>query len=109
MVAVATAASLPPARRRLVRIMQEVNFGWIEDLPIRDGQPVFDPAPTVVRQVKFGADNLPRSESRLADFALKQHVVELFTVLDRIGDGMIRRIEVRHGLPFTMTMEESAA
>ena len=54
-VAVATAASLPPARRRLLTLMQELNFGWIENLSVQDGDPVFDPPPTVVRQVKFGA------------------------------------------------------
>ena len=109
MVVASVLASHSPARRRLIRLLQEVNFGWHENLSVRGGQPVFDPAPTVVRQVKFGGDNLPRSESRLADFNLKQPVGELFAHLDRIGDGVILRLEVRHGLPFAMTLEEPIA
>jgi len=89
--------------------MQELNFGWIENLSIRDGEPAFDPPPTVVRQFKFGADNLPRAESRLADFPLKHPVGELFAQMDRVGTGMIRRIDVQKGLPFTMLLEEPIA
>ena len=109
MVAVANAASLPPARRRLVSLMQDMNFGAIEGLTVRDGQPVFAPPPTVVRQIKLGSDSGPRPESRLNDFALKREVTELFSHFDRIGAGTIRTLEVRHGLPFSMKLEEPAA
>ena len=39
-----TKRSLSPARRRLVELMQEVNFGRIKSLRILDGDPTFDPA-----------------------------------------------------------------
>jgi len=108
-VAVATAASLPPARRRLVTLMQELNFGWIENLRVRGGQPVFDPPPTVVRQVKFGGENGPRPEVAWEDFVLKAQVRELLVQMEAMGDGVIRCIEVKHGLPFKMTVEEITA
>lgn len=33
-------------------MMQEINFGRIERLIIRDGQPVLDPAPRIIRDIK---------------------------------------------------------
>lgn len=42
---VTTKASLTPARRRLLELMQEINFGRIEGLAVRGGEPVLDPPP----------------------------------------------------------------
>jgi len=42
-------AALSPARRRLVELMQEINYGRIERLEVRDGEPVFDPPRTTGR------------------------------------------------------------
>lgn len=102
-------ASLPPAGERLVRLMQELNFGQVRDLVVRDGEPVFDPPPRVVREVKFGGENGPRPEAAKADFALKVQVRELFAQLEALGDGLVECIEVKHGLPFKMTVEEVTA
>lgn len=102
-------AALSPARRRLVELLQHVNFGRIEDLNVFEGEPVFDPPPRVMREIKFGGDNGPRAEAAAIDFALKSQVVELLQCLDRIGDGTIDVLEVKHGLPFRMTVAEAAA
>ncbi len=109
MTTVAMAASLPPARRRLVKIMQVLNFGRIEGLIVRHGEPAFDPRPRIVREVKFAGENGPRPESAKEDFMLKAEVQELFAQMEAMGDGVIRCIEVKHGLPFKMTVEEDAA
>ena len=109
MVKTPTASSLPPARRRLVRLMQALTFGRIEGLAISHGDPVLDPPPRVVREVKFGGENGPRPEAAKADFALKAPICELFAQMEAMGDGIIRCIEVKHGLPFKMTVEEDAA
>lgn len=98
---------LSPGRRRLVELMQRVNFGRIEGLLVRRGEPVFDDAapPRVVLEVKFGADNGPRPESGITNFALKQQVVDLFAHLDRFRDARIEALTVKHGLPFGMHVE----
>jgi hypothetical protein len=62
-----TKSSLTPESAHLVELMQAVNYGRIEDLVIRDGQPVFEPAPSVIQKVKMGADNGPRPEAVYAD------------------------------------------
>ena len=96
----ATAADLSPARRRLLTLLQTVNFGRVEGLIVRGGEPVLDPLPTVTREIKFGGENGPRAEARRADFALKDQVRDLFRLLDEVRDGVIPILVVKHGLPF---------
>ena len=100
---------LSPSRARLLELMQRLNFGFVESLAFRDGQPVFSPPPRLVREVKFGADNGPRPEADQRDFTLKARVLDLFAHLEALGSGVIRRLEVKHGLPFLMTVEEVIA
>ncbi|UYV11918.1 MAG: hypothetical protein NCW75_11485 [Phycisphaera sp.] len=96
-------------RRNLVETLQKINFGRIEGLVIRGGEPVLDPMPRIMHEFKFQADNSPRPESVKSDFLLKRQVVELFALIDQLGDGVIQSLEVRHGLPFRMTVEEVPA
>lgn len=98
--------NLSEGRRRLLRLMQDINFGAIEELEIRGGEPMFSPPPRVVREIKFGGENGPRSEVALTDFAVKSSVTELLHSLTKIGDGTVERLEVKHGVPFRMKLEE---
>src|SRR5262249_50278609 len=98
---------LSPARRRLVELMQDINFGRIERLQIRGGDPVLKPAPRVVRDWKFGGENGPRPERQSDDFALKQRLLDLFAMLDHVGDTVIDVLEVKHGLPFLASVPEA--
>lgn len=93
-------SALSPDRRRLVELCQRLNFGRIEGLEVRGGEPVFDPQPRTVREFKFAGDNGPRPESRRADCALKDQVGDLMRLLDAVGDGVIETLTVKHGLPF---------
>jgi len=90
----------------LVEQMQRINFGRIEHLPIRGGQPVWADQSRVIRKVKLGGENSPRTESGYGEFELKRQVVDLFDQLERIGDGLIHSLEIKHGLPFAMDIEE---
>jgi len=101
--------SLSTRQQRFLEWMQRLNFGCILDLAVRDGQPVFDPPPRLVREVKFGGENGPRPETAKTDFALKAQVQDLFAHLEAMGDGVVQCIEVKHGLPFKMTVEEVTA
>ena len=97
-----TKTALTGPQQRLVELMQAVNFGRVEDIVVRDGDPVLDPMPRVVREVKFGAENGPRPERDAGDFLLKAQVIELFRHLDLLSDGVVEVLEVKHGLPFRM-------
>lgn len=101
-------SSISNPRQHFVQLMQKVNFGRIENLVIKDGQPVLSPSPRVVREVKFGGENGPRPEASIEDFALKAQVVELLHYMDELQDGVIGVLEIKHGLPFRMAVEDAA-
>jgi len=101
-----TKAGLSPGQRRLLELMQEVNFGHIFGLTVCEGEPVFDPPLRVTRDIKIGGENGPRPEAHLNDFALKSKVEEFFEHLTRLGNGIVEKIEIKHGLPFRITLEE---
>jgi len=61
----------------------------------------------VVREIKFGGENGPRREMTVEDFALKSQAVELFAQLDRLGNGTVLSLEIKHGLPFRMSLKET--
>lgn len=103
-----TKSALSGARRRLLETMQRLNFGRIENLAVHAGEPAFDPAPKIVQDIKIGGENGPRPELARDDFALKSQVAELFDHLNRVGDGTVAVIEVKHGLPFRLVIEQSA-
>jgi len=46
-------SDLSSARQALVRLCQDVNFGQILDLRVRNAEPVWDPAPTVLSEVRL--------------------------------------------------------
>lgn len=89
--------------------MQRINYGRIEGLLVRCGEPVIDPPPRIVREIKFGGENGPRVEAAKSDFVLKAQVRELFAQLEALGNGVIPCIEIQRGLPFRMTVEEVCA
>ncbi len=102
-------ASLSPARRRLLELLQQVNFGRVESLVIVNGEPVFDPPTRIVREIKFGAENGPHPELGSSDFLLKSQVVELMAFFDDLQNGVIDVLEIKHGLPFRVVMTELPA
>jgi len=100
-----TKASLSGPRRRLLETMQRLNFGRIEDLEIRGGEPVYSPAPRIIQDIKLGGENGPRPELASPDFLLRSQVVEFFEHLSKLGNGSVELIEVKHGLPFKLVIE----
>lgn len=101
--------SLSASRSGLVSLMQRINFGRLEALHFRDGEPVFNPTPRLRREIKFTGENGPRRHLSSADFMLKQQVVELFDYFDQQRDGVVDVLEIKHGLPFRMVVTEEAA
>lgn len=101
-------ATLSEPQRRLVEVMQTLNFGRIEQLAICSGHPMFDPPPRVIREIKIGGENGPRPERDAGNFRLKDQVVELFQHLAQLGDGTVAVLEVKHGLPFRLLVAATA-
>lgn len=102
-------SSLSAAWVELLECMQLIRFGAIENLSIRGGEPVFDPPPCVVQDVKMSSENGPRPELKLTDFALKKQIQVFVDHIEAIHNGRIRRLEVQDGLPFRMWVERENA
>jgi len=97
---------LSHARQRLVHLLTRVHFGRIEALHICNGEPVFEPPPRVTRTLKVGGHNEPRTEAAARDLVLKASVAELLVHIEQIGDGLVERIEIAHGLPLLLEVPE---
>jgi hypothetical protein len=96
------------ARQVLVRLCQFVNYGSIEDVAIREAEPLSDPVPVIVRNLKLGVDEPPRPELTLADFALNDRIIRMLTTLDAIQSGTIRKMEVTAGIPQRISVESQS-
>jgi len=95
--------------QRLLRLFQMINFGRLEELEIRDGEPVFSPAPRIFLELKLDVEDRPRPESGIERFPLRNQVGRFFTQLAHLRDGTVECIEIRHGLPFRMVVEAMPA
>ena len=98
-------SQLSAPRQALVRLLQSLNFGSIECLEVRSAEPVFNPSPTVLVEVKLDSEPELRPELDLADFELRAEVTRLFAQLELLYDGSIERIDVRHGVPWRLVIE----
>ena len=98
--------SLDGPSRWLVDTCRQLGFGRIERLTVEKGLPCRTPSPRIVREIKFCSDGAERPSGN-GDFQLKSQVVEMLQAIARLPDGEIEAIEVKHGLPFRMIVEEA--
>ena len=50
-------AHLTPPKRRLIELMQDINFGRITNIPVRDGEPELTPDTVIEREIKLGGQS----------------------------------------------------
>lgn len=98
--------ALCPLRRRLLELMQRINFGRVQFI-VRDGQPDFTQPVLTVRTVKpASGENKPRPEARRTDFELRKEVMVLLDHVARASDGASVMVKVQHGLPVLIEIEQ---
>jgi hypothetical protein len=73
-------------RQVLIRLCQRVNYGSILNLTVIGGELSFDPAPEVLVEVRLDADERPRHELFLPDFALCTEVLADQDAADGLTD-----------------------
>ena len=98
-------ASLTPAQKFLLTVMQESPFSRIERLGVQTGQPVFGPETRVVQKIIPGGKNSARPEVNAGNFVLKTEHIDLFECLSRLGSGVVETIEIHEGLPVKVEIE----
>jgi len=93
-------------QRRIIEQCQAVNFGQIT-FTVQGGQPDPDkPWPTRQTVKLGGGENGPRPESASADFSLRKEQVALIHHISKLPDGARVTVEVKHGLPFLIEIEQ---
>jgi len=98
---------LSEAMQWLIERCQEINFGRIT-VVVCDGEPDRTQPPRIVRTVKVaGQENGPRAEVTKANFKLRSEQMELVKQLAGADDGDSVAIEVKHGLPFLIEIEQA--
>ena len=90
---------LTEARRALVELMQEIRYGEISDLEVREGEPIMHPPPIAYRDVALGRENGPHPARHLEDFVLKRELIALFDLFETHRNIRIHRLVVQAGLP----------
>ena len=93
-------------RQQLVELMQEINFGRIENLNVVGAEPELSAA-RVTRDIVFGKDNAAHPARAKADFEIKEQHTELFRFLNHQRTLTIETLVVQHGLPIRMTVSHS--
>jgi hypothetical protein len=96
---------LANAERKLVELMRRVGFGRLEHAEVRDGQLRFGRPFRVVRDVKLGASDKTLEPSH-DPFSLKKEVREFVSLVRGLDSAVIRKVEIRHGLPVHIQIEE---
>lgn len=94
------------AKQWLIDKMQSIGFGRIEGLRIVGGDPVSTPPPKIIYRRKSGGVNEPRPHDDAHDYVLKKDVVDFMHYLDTVGSRTISLIEVSHGVPFVVEVED---
>jgi hypothetical protein len=92
-------SELSPQRQKLIRLCQETNYGFIRDLEVRECEPVFNPPPAVLMDLKLDSADQPRPETELGDFQLPGEVLRLMDRLDKLITTKVESLEVRAGIP----------
>ncbi len=92
-----------------MRLCQSIDYGQILNLEVREREPQFSPAPTVLLDIKLDAARVGRPESELLDFALCDEVCRLLDRIDELQTGQVQRIEVRAGIPRRVLIEAKLA
>jgi hypothetical protein len=103
-----TKSGLSDGLQRLVELMQDNPFCQFKNVPIRDGEPILDPLPVIIREIKFGTDNRVHPSRDKRDFFLKQQHLELFALFEQMGTGTVAVLDVKAGLPFRVFLVATA-
>jgi hypothetical protein len=93
-----TKASLTSEQLRIVELIESLNFGRVEGIRIRRGEPCSTPVPRIVEEIKLDSDPSAAPESVDPRLTLREEFVRLFRELTRLHDSEVT-IFVRHHLP----------
>jgi hypothetical protein len=100
-------SQLSATKRKLIRTMQNINYGSISKVTVADGDVKFDPQPDVLIDIRLDEELRAREEIALVDFDLSTEVRRMLAQIDLLENGTIERIAVHSGLPRRIVFRSS--
>lgn len=98
-------SSLHQDWQHIIRIMQLMNYGRLENLEVMHGIPKDDRSLISVAEFRYAGDNGACPELDLEDFVLRREMVQFIEDLEALDTQTIKVVYVKHGLPFRMEVE----
>jgi hypothetical protein len=98
-------AELSPARQALIRLCQSINYGHLQNLTVKDQDPVLQGASVISTDIRLDAEDPARVELAVDDFVLCAEVRRLIALFDKVQNATISKIEVRAGIPRRISLE----
>src|ERR1700674_3741144 len=92
---------LSAEQRSLLEMIRVHQFGRVENMSIRAGQPILGQNVKIVRVARLGGENGTNAVPS-GEYELKRPVRNLFDELARLQNGTVISLEFRHGLPFRL-------
>lgn len=93
-------------KQRVIEQCQDIAFGRIT-FHVAGGEPDLGRPWRTRRTVKLnGGENGPRPETASNDFELRKEHLALLDQMARLSDGACVTIEVKHGLPFIIEIDQ---
>jgi hypothetical protein len=93
-------------RRLLLEFLRSIRNGRIEGLQIRAGEPLLDPAPTIVRDVRLGRPTEPSPDITIESLMALRPVAEMFDFFGKRRYCDVVLLEVKEGVPVRMEVRE---
>lgn len=98
---------LKKSEQNVVKLFSTINFGRIENLIVENGLLKKTPSSKQISTQSCEHDDNEHSASRAdGDFILKKQHEIFFERIHRLGNGTIRSITIRNGLPVSAEIEE---
>jgi hypothetical protein len=98
-------SALEPEWQRLIKLMQQLNYGRLEHLTVVNGIPKINMQLKIVTEYRFPGENGPCEEITLQDFALKREQVQFIDEVRAIKIGTIKIVYIKSGLPHRMEVK----
>src|SRR5260370_39333230 len=80
---------LSAQQRSLLEMMREHQYGRVENMPVRAGQPIFDRNVKIVRVAHLGGESGGTKVPSTDEFELKQADCDLLDELVRVVNGKV--------------------
>lgn len=91
---------------RILKEMQRRNYGTLEGVLMKNGDPLITDETIVNQTIKIGGNNGPRREHRLHNYELKSAQIQFLEELKAIPDGSLFDVVFSGGLPLFIQMRE---